>query len=235
MSPPTTPPLTPTADEARRQLQEELLKPEYLQPQDWLDEGLDRLIDWLNGADLPAVNPPAIVGPIVAGLILAGVAAVLFSIFGPTRRRRPATGLMADEDRTAVELRAEADSLAGNGEWATAILQRFRGVVRALSERAIILETPGMTAHEASAQASERLPDLAARLGGGADVFDAIAYGGRPGSPERYRAMVELDDAVAAAKPVQATAHAMAEAVDQPGTRVTHSEPELVGTGAGRD
>jgi hypothetical protein len=230
-----SPPLTPTADEARRQLQEEVLKPEYLQVQEWWNQLLDRLVDWLGVRTLTAaLNAPTAVGVVVAVVVLAGLVAILLAIRNSARRRRPEAGLMEGEERTATDLRAEAESLAGNGEWATAILQRFRGIVRALSERAIILETPGMTAHEAAAQAAERLPDLAARLGGGADVFDAIAYGGRPGSPERYRAMVELDDAVAAAKPVQATAEAMAEAVDQPGTRVTRAEPEPAGTGAGR-
>jgi len=75
-------------------------------------------------------------------------------------------------------------------------------MIRSLGERAIIEEFGGMTAHEAAAQAAPRLPGLAERVTGAADVFDALAYGHRSGSAGQYRDMLELDAEVAGTRPV---------------------------------
>jgi hypothetical protein len=75
-------------------------------------------------------------------------------------------------------------------------------MIRSLGERAIIEEFGGMTAHEAAAQAAPRLPGLAQRVTGAAEVFDALAYGHRSGSARQYQEMLELDAEVAGARPI---------------------------------
>ena len=44
-----SPPLTPDADEARRQLAEELSNPIYADPQSWIADQFDKLLEWLIG------------------------------------------------------------------------------------------------------------------------------------------------------------------------------------------
>jgi len=63
-------------------------------------------------------------------------------------------------------------------------------------------EFGGMTAHEAAAQAAPRLPGLAERVTGAAEVFDALAYGHRSGSARQYQEMRELDAEAARTRPV---------------------------------
>jgi hypothetical protein len=210
-----SPPLTPTADEARHQLELELAKPEYLDTKSWLARLFERLLDWLSGLDGPGWSASDWVALAITGGVLAAVVCAIGYIAGPLRRERKlaSAGVLAGEDRTAAELRDDAAQLAGRGAWAEAILQRFRAIVRALSERVIVHETPGMTAHEAALQAAARLPALAAGLVEGAGVFDAIAYGGRPGTEAQYEAMADLDGRVAQTRPERVTALAAA-AVD---------------------
>jgi hypothetical protein len=198
-----SPPLTPSADEARRQLQDELARPEYLDPRGWLRRLWDRLWDWLGDLGEATWSTSDTVALIVTGLVLAGIIVLVLRIAGPVRQERRARrqGVLAGEDRTAAELRAAAAELAGEGAWAEAILQRFRAIVRGLSERVIIHETPGMTAHEAVLQAADRLPGLLPALAEAADTFDALAYGGRTGTREQYETMAALDDQVQATRP----------------------------------
>jgi hypothetical protein len=197
--------LTPGADEARRLLEQELSKPEYLNPQGWFSELLDRLLDWLVGdRRIPAMadgQATALVVGVVLLVVAIGVTVWVF--LGPLRSgsRRRGEVFGADETRTAGELRADAARLAANDEWGQATLQCFRALVRSLDERAIIEPNPGLTALEAAERAGHRLPDVAARLIGAAEVFDGLAYGGRPGSADQYRTMLALDTEVAALRP----------------------------------
>jgi len=223
------PPLVPDRDEARELLAAELAQPQYLDPDSWFQRLWRRLLNWVDLPDIGASSLTFWQGALLALLAAAVVAVLLLAIAGPLRRdRRRQTGALFDDaDQTAKDLRAEAEALAGAGEWAQAALQRFRALVRSLCERAIVYETPGLTAHEAVGQAVERLEDLVTPLWTGADRFDALAYGGRPGSQEWYEAMVTLDADVAAARPSRpATAQEILDQADQPGTRVTAAAPE---------
>jgi hypothetical protein len=198
-----SPPLTPDADEARRQLAEELSKPIYTDVQNWLSDQFHKLLDWLAG-DRQATGTLSSGQLAAVGLGIAVIAAVaIWAVMGPlrTERRRRTAAVLADEERTAAQLRADAAALAASDAWGEATVQLFRALVRSLGERAVIEETPGMTAHEAAGRAGVRLPGLAERLARGADVFDALAYGRRPGSRGQYESMRALDDEVAAARP----------------------------------
>jgi hypothetical protein len=199
-------PLSPDADQARRLLADELAKPEYLDPGNWLRDELQRLLEWITrGPDThSALSDPQLVA-IVLGVV-ALVAVVGWAVMGPVRaeRRRRAVPVLSEEDRTAAELRVDAERLAALGDWGPATLQLYRALVRGLGERGVISESPGMTAHEAAGRAAERLPGLADGLEAGAAVFDGLAYGDRPGSRQQYDTIASLLDAAAAARPGRA-------------------------------
>ncbi|PFG17663.1 uncharacterized protein DUF4129 [Propionicimonas paludicola] len=201
-----SPPLTPSADEARRLLADELSKPIYLDARNWLMEQLRKLLDWLQGSSDPTVSTSPLSGG--QGLWIGfGTAAVLvvviWALMGPLRaERRRSRELFDEEELSAADLRAKASALAANGEWGQAIVEHFRAMIRSLSERVIIEEFAGMTADEASTLAAVRLPSLAEQLAQAARDFDAVAYGDQPGTAEQYQQLVDLDAEVAAATPV---------------------------------
>ena len=116
---------------------------------------------------------------------------VAFWVAGPVRARvagRPRPWSSSGDDaRTAAELRAAADAAAARGDWSTAVLERFRAVVRSLEERALLDDRPGRTAHEAAEAAAARLPARAAELRRAARLFDDVCYGARRGGRGRRR------------------------------------------------
>lgn len=222
---PLAPPITLGRDEARAQAQQELAKPEYVDVGSWLSDWWRKLMDWLLDApnkvgDIEASQT----GPIVVAIVVAIVLVTIIVLAGPLRRDRRIheQAMFADGDHTATELREDAIRLGDAGEWTQATIQRFRALVRALDERAIIDETTGMTAHEAVQRSNERLPSFAAALARSADVFDGLAYGRRTATRVHYEELSALDDAVqrAVALPV-AVAAAPADDVPADGTRVT--------------
>ena len=198
-----TVPVVPDAEQARRWLEQELADPVYHQQPSLLQRFLDWLGRLFEGADgLPIGN----VGTLLA--ILAGLAVlvtVAFLVTGPVRRSRRVAGarsvLDADDRRTAAELRAAADGAAARGDWAAAVADRFRAVVRALEERAVLEEQPGRTAHEAVEAAGLRLPAHAVDLRTAGRLFDDVVYGERTPRAEDDAALRELDARVAATRP----------------------------------
>ena len=69
-------------------------------------------------------------------------------------------------------------------DWRVAVVERYRAVVAELEERGVIDPRPGRTADEAAADAGAVLPAVAADLGAGARLFDAVHYGNRPASAD---------------------------------------------------
>lgn len=197
-----SPPLTPDADEARRQLADELSNPIYANVGSWISDQFNKLLEWLTGN--PDSSHALDSGQLVAiTLTVVGLAAIaVWTFLGPLRtERRRRSELFSDEERTAEQLRTDAAGLAAAGNWAEATLGVFRAMIRSLSESGIVEEFPGMTAHEAAGRAAPRLPGLADRLAAAADVFDALAYGRRAGTAQRYEAMVALAAEVADTRP----------------------------------
>ena len=91
-------------------------------------------------------------------------------------------------------MRAAADAAARSGDFSLAVVERFRAVVHGLEERLVIDERVGRTAHEAGVDAGYRLPALAAELAGVAALFDDVAYGGRPATPDDDARVRTLDE-----------------------------------------
>lgn len=212
-----SPPLTPDADEARRQLAEELSKPIYLDPTNWVSDLWNRLLDWLSDNSPPVsdtgLSTGQIAGIVLVVVVLAGI--IAYSTLGaPGRRRRAKDGaLFGDELRSAAEVRSDATAAAAAGDWTSASLAIFRAMIRTLSERGTIEEFGGMTAHEATELAAARLPDFTTRLGAAADVFDSLAYGRGTASPADYEQLAALDVEVCAAVPNPLVAGTAGDAV----------------------
>jgi len=201
------PPVTPDAETARRWAVRELAGPEYQDRRTLLE----RLVDWLRER-LDELQGVSIDGPLLAVVLVGAVAVALLVawwVAGPVRSGRAAasrTVLDHDDTRTAAQLRAAADAAAREGDWSTAVLERFRAVVRDLEERAVLDERPGRTAHEATLDAGARLPDVADALVAGGALFDDVAYGGRRATPADDARLRDLVTAVVAARPAAVAA-----------------------------
>ncbi|MDO4899406.1 DUF4129 domain-containing protein [Actinomyces sp.] len=173
-------PATPDADSARRAAAEELSKPVYRHQANGLWE---RIWQWLTDhLDLRSAvpgAPPWLSVLLVAVLVIALLAALVVLVTRITWARRAArTGApLFEDDRDAAALARAADAAAGQGDWATAVVERFRAVVRSLDERGAIEDYPGMTAHEAARLASGPLAELAGQMDEAARLFDAVRYG----------------------------------------------------------
>lgn len=131
-------------------------------------------------------------------LVLVAVVAVVLRRLGPLAgpRRRGRAVFGAGPARTAGDHRAAAESLARDGQWAEAVRERLRAVVRELEVRGVLDPRPGRTAGEVARDAGGAVPLLAPDLARAARTFDEVWYGGRPGTPEAYVALVQVDDRV---------------------------------------
>jgi hypothetical protein len=163
----------------------------------WLIEQVGNLLDKAAG-----VSPGGHAGLVVLVLlVVVAVVAVRLKV-GPLARRGAAEQpLFTGRARTAAEHRTAAEQHAARGEWAEAVRERLRAVVRSLEERAVLDERAGRTADEAATEGGLALPGCAAQLRDAARLFDDVWYGGRPAGPDEDARMRAVDDAVRAARP----------------------------------
>jgi hypothetical protein len=194
-------------DDARDAARDELSRSEYHRddpslPSRALDWFFDRLGDLLSRAG--DNSPGGGIGLVVILLVLIAAIVLLRIRLGPLRaaRRRADLPLYGDQGpMSAARHRAAADAHAAEGRWDEAVRERFRAIVRALEERAVLDVRAGRTADEAAAEAGRALPDAAADLRTAAATFDDVHYGGRTADRELDRALRELDARCAAARP----------------------------------
>jgi hypothetical protein len=206
---PDTPPLDPTAEQARAQLLQELAKPQYqaARPSP-LDQLADQLGKWFTSLfdqiGVPGGGSSLIILVIVVAVIAAAV--VGFLLFGLPRinRRSTVTGTLFgdDDDRDSAALRSAAVRAAADGDFTTAIEEIFRAIARGLAERTVVTTFPGTTAHSFAVQAGSAFPDFAADLAGAADSFDAVRYLGATGTEAQWLRISALDAGLRAARPV---------------------------------
>jgi hypothetical protein len=192
-------------DEARRAAEQELAKPEYASAQPsplvravtWL---LERFGDLLDGAARHA--PGGHVGLVVLVLLLAlGVLAVRLRIGRIERTVAGDHGLFDAKPVPADHHRRSADAHAARGEWAEAVRERLRAVVRNLEERDLLDPRPGRTADEAAADGGRALPACAEQLRAAARTFDDVWYGGVPATEVMDAELRAVDEAVRRARP----------------------------------
>lgn len=200
-------PLIPDGDSARHLAEQELAKSEYQAAKPTLiDQWARAVVDFVVGLFTPGHVANA--GPwaaIVIGVVLVAALIAVLVIWGRPRRSRPrAVGsvlLGAVDDRTAAQLRADADRAARETDWAEAIVLRYRAIARALIERGLIAPAPGATAQIIAREAVAPFPGEAAALHEAAVAFDDVRYLGLPGSADLYRTLVGTDDRLQRLRP----------------------------------
>jgi hypothetical protein len=206
-------PVDPDDEQARRWLEDELGRgdEEYQQPEPpgWWQEFLDWLDRLLNGvgateAPSPMVETGQTVGIIIAIVLIVVALVVAFAIFGlpRLRKRSKVTGDLfgEDDDRSALELRTEAQRAADAGDYSAAVVELFRSLARDLAERGIVVTFPGTTARDFARRTGLVFPQAAERLADAAVVFDDLRYLGGVGTVEQWQRMSALDSDLRAAR-----------------------------------
>jgi hypothetical protein len=172
-------PVDPDRQQAQQWAVQELSRKEY---QDARPSLIERALEWVQDrfdAIRPGFGSPVQITVTVLAVLL--VAAVAFAIWrsGGIRRqfRRRAPAVLPNYVTTAADHRAAADRHAQAGQWADAVLERFRAIARELAERTLVPADPGATATEVARAGGRALPELAADLRTAARHFDDVCYG----------------------------------------------------------
>jgi hypothetical protein len=193
-------------DAAREAAHEELSRQIYQQARPGLVErALQWLYEQIGGVlnDVGSASPGGYAGVIVIVLlVVAAIVAVRLKVgpFGTSRRFEES--LFVGGPRSAAEHRRAADAHAAAGEWAEAVRERLRAVIRSLEERALLDPRLGRTADEAAVEAGAALPECSASLRAAARVFDEIWYGGRDASAASDQVLRDLDERVRTSRSV---------------------------------
>lgn len=197
-------------EDARRRAAAELAKAKYGGRPGWVDGQLDHLqrllerLITLYGRLVDARQPGhggVSWGFVIAvALLIGALALVVWRVGLPKwRRRRTSASLQLDAATSATDYRALAEEHARRGDWAAAVRDRFRGVVRELETRTIVSVRPAWTAWEAARSAARLLPEATDALSTGADLFSRVVYGEQPADAGTYAQLVAVDDTVLAA------------------------------------
>ena len=194
-------PVLPDAEQGRRWAREELAGPGYERP-GLVRRALEWVFERLQSIPTPDGSGSALLTGVVVLVIAVVVVWALVRSGGPLARRRAtsADGVFEQRARSAAEHRAAADRAAAAGDWRTAVVERFRAVVRDLEENGVVPEQPGRTADETARTAAVQLPVVAADLQAAARLFDDVRYGDRDASGAADASLRDLDDRVRRAR-----------------------------------
>lgn len=197
-----------TRDAARRAAHRELQDRKYRDSEPPL---LVRLIGTLLRKFLALLNraaggvPGGRLGLLLLALLLAVfVAAVVVRLRPGRARDRSAAVFGASRVLSADEHRALAEQAAATGQWAEAVRERLRAIVRELEARGVLEPRPGRTAGEVARDGSASVPALQGPLRRATTTFDEIWYGGRRADAASYDVVVAADRAVTSARMVVA-------------------------------
>jgi hypothetical protein len=199
-------PLDPDAPEARRWLEDELVKPEYQAAQpNAFDLAMQAIRDWFLSLFEGATGMPAPILALLLILLVIGLLVVGLLVFGLPRLRRRGRvpeALFDDRDRRDLEtLRRAAETAAATGDWPLAIEERFRALVRGIVERDLVRVHPGTTAHGFADAACGPFPAHDAALRNAAAEFDGVRYLGQAGTAAAYHRVTALEDELAGTRP----------------------------------
>jgi len=199
-------PIEPDAETAREWLVGELAKAPYREAEPtWFDRLSSAVWDWVSSLlEGSEGGPPALVWAILLSVAIAALVAS-YLIFGPPRlnRRSAAAGAVFDDadTRDADAIRAAAESAAADEDWPLAIEEMFRSIARGLSERAVLVSVPGMTAGALATRAQRFFPDHAVAFASAAARFDRVRYLGGGGSRADFDQVATLEGVVRASTP----------------------------------
>lgn len=196
-------PVTVDRDQARRLASDELANGRYHRHDPGLPQrGVRWLLEQLNASgQTPNLRGPgAVVGllvlVLVIGVVAYGVRRASPSLAGTGRQGALFEGAV----RSAEEHRAAANAFAAAGQWAEALRERVRALVRSLEERGLLEPGPGRTAAEAAAEAAVLLPGHSDGLASAARTFEQVWYGGRTATAADQDAVRLLDERVRATR-----------------------------------
>ncbi|WP_394621027.1 DUF4129 domain-containing protein [Lentzea sp. JNUCC 0626] len=185
-------------DEAREAALRELSDPAYVSGD---PNPLQRALDWiLERLGALFAGAGGMSGITAITIIVAVVVLIVIIIRLRTGRTGRALRKNGEVFGTAVlsaaEHRAAAEKAAASGDFAEAVRERFRAVVRELEQRGVLDARAGRTVDEVAHEAGRALPALAGDLRGAAVQFDDVWYGGRPATAEGYHQLVTVDGKV---------------------------------------
>jgi hypothetical protein len=193
-----------TRNAARRAARDELLNRKYHDAQPPL---VVRLVGKLVRKLLELVNraaggvPGGGWGLLLIALVIAGLIAVVVVKLLPTRGHSGSADIFTTgAELTADQHRKVADDAAATGQWADAVRERLRAIVRELEARGVLEPRPGRTAGEVARDGSAAVPMIAGALQRATTTFDEIWYGGRTADASSYAVLVECDRAVSSAR-----------------------------------
>jgi Domain of unknown function (DUF4129) len=199
-------PVDLSREEARDAARRELADPAYSRDDPNL---VERLLIWVDGelrellARAADATPGGWQGLLVLAVLIVVIVAVVRYRLGPVARRaaRARDDLFGAAELTAEDHRRAADRAAARQDWADAVRERLRAIIRDLEERDLLDPRPGRTADEAARDAGGVLPELRQDMLRAAAVFDDVWYGGRPATPAMHEALRDLDSRVARSRP----------------------------------
>lgn len=199
------PPIEPEREEARRWAAEELAKQQYAQARpSWLEELWQQFLDWLHGLDVDGQVPGTGLGiPLIGAVaVVLIVTAVILVRPRLNARRKESQGIFDEETAlSAAVYRARAEAASSRSDWATAVVEQFRAVVRSAEERAVIDAQPGRTADEVAKQLGVAFSAASDRLASAAWLFDSVRYGEGASSAPDYLSLKALDKELLATRP----------------------------------
>ncbi|WP_405071459.1 DUF4129 domain-containing protein [Kribbella sp. NBC_01510] len=199
------PPVDIGRDQAAQEAAKELSKSAYRESGGSIvGKAIAKVLQWIGDLldSLTGSSPNGHAGlAMLIGLLVLVVIVVLWRAgVLRTSHRTPQAVFDTAKPRTAAEYRAQSEREAASGDYALAIRSRFRACVSELTERTILDERAGRTAYEVVADAGRSAPALRGSLQPAALAFTEVVYGNRPGTPERYTAVVAADDAARTAR-----------------------------------
>ncbi|HEY3562075.1 MAG TPA: DUF4129 domain-containing protein [Kribbella sp.] len=202
---PLEPPVDVDRDQAAQEAAKELSKSTYRDSDSLIAKAIGKVLDWIGDllGNLSGSSPNGHAGlAMLIGLLVLVVVVVLWraGVLRVSRKAKSQAVFDTARPQRAAEYRALAEREAASGDFALAIRSRFRACVAELTERTLLDERAGRTAYEVVADASRAAPVLRDSLQPAALVFTEVVYGNRPGTPERYAAVVAADDAARTAR-----------------------------------
>jgi Domain of unknown function (DUF4129) len=194
--------LNPTPPEARTWLRQELRGPDYQSP--WLNSMSRWIVDQLRKI-VEGAGHLAGLSPVITVLMAIVVIALLVWVL-PKVRREPVVAVsggavLENATITARRYRDQAAQALRDGRYDEAVLDGFRAIAKDTSDRRVLNDAPGRTAHEVSLALASPFPDHADRLSRAADLFDAVRYGHRRASAHQANQIHELDAELVTTRP----------------------------------
>jgi hypothetical protein len=198
-------PIDITAEEAQRRADAELSKAKYTGIPQWFTDFLDvigdameRLVEMVLGG--AGAGGGVSWGGALVLLVVVGIVGVIVWRVGLPRWRRRTIDDSADigieQSVSPSAYRDLAEAAAANGDYRTAVRERFRAIVRELEYRTIIAARPSRTALEAAHVVGRALPAAGPPMRDAAELFSAVMYGDAPATVDDWNRILAAETSV---------------------------------------